>query len=93
MFKPIFPSTFSKEYKISDNSKIPKFYEAHPKKVIITITDGLDEELKLTKEWNNLIFNDPNTSFGFIFYKPDIESINDKKEIEKLSTELSKKNV
>ena len=75
---------FSKEYKISDNSKIPKFYEAHPKKVIITITDGLDEELKLTKEWNNLIFNDPNTSFGFIFYKPDIESINDKKEIEKL---------
>ena len=72
---------FSKEYKKENN---PKFYKDHPKKVIITITDGLDEELKLTKEWNNLIFNDPNTSFGFVFCKPDIEDINDKMEIEKL---------
>ena len=38
----------------------------------------------ITKEWNNLIFNDPNTSFGFVFCKPDIEDINDKLEIEKL---------
>jgi len=78
---------FSKEYKKAENlekQEKPKFYEDHPKKVIITITDGLDEELKLTKEWNNLIFNDPNTSFGFIFYKPDFENNNDKMEIEKL---------
>jgi hypothetical protein len=72
---------FSKGYKKENN---PKFYKDHPKKVIITITDGLDEELKLTKEWNNLIFNDPNTSFGFIFCKFIIEDINDKMEIEKL---------
>ena len=80
---------FSKEYKKPENlekQEKPKFYEDHPKKVIITITDGLDEELKLTKEWNNLIFNDPNTSFGFIFYKPDFENNNDKMEIEKLWT-------
>ena len=81
---------FSKEYKKADNSKKPKFYEDHPKKIIITITDGLDEELKLTKEWNNFIFNDPNTSFGFIFYKPDIENINDKKEIDKLWNNFKK---
>ena len=75
---------FSKE-KIKVNVKEkPKFYIEHPKKIIITITDGLDEELKLTKEWNNLIFNEKDISFGFIFYKPDLDKAEDEKQIDNL---------
>ena len=74
---------FSEEYNPKEN-EIPKFYKEHQTKIIITITDGLDEELKLTKKWRTVIFNDPNVSFGFIFNKPDFGNIEDKKKIEKL---------
>ena len=66
------------------NNEIPNFYKEHKKKVIITITDGLDEELKLTSKWNHLIFNESEISFGFIFNKPDFANAEDKKKIEKL---------
>ena len=76
---------FSVKYNLKEeNNEIPKFYKEHPKKIIITITDGLDEELKLTHKWNNLIFNDDDISFGFIFNKPDFPNNEDKKKIEKL---------
>ena len=75
---------FSKEYKSIKEGEKPNFYDEHPKKIIITITDGLDEELKLTSQWNKTIFNDPDISFGFIFYKPDLDNIKDKEKIEKL---------
>ena len=76
---------FSIEYNSKlNNNEIPKFYKEHPKKVIITITDGLDEELKLTSKWNHLIFNNSEISFGFIFNKPDFPNIEDRIKIEKL---------
>ena len=74
---------FSAEYNPKEN-EIPKFYKEHPKKIIITITDGLDEELKLTKKWNSLIFNELDISFGFIFNKPDFGNNEGKSKIEKL---------
>lgn len=64
--------------------KSSKFFENHDKKIIITIIDGLDEELKLINEWNSLIFNNPSIYFGFIFNMPNIDNIKDKEEIEKL---------
>ena len=75
---------FSKEFKLLKEGQKPTFYDEHPKKIIITITDGLDEELKLTSQWNKVIFNDPDISFGFIFYKPDLDNAKDKEKIEKL---------
>ena len=74
---------FSADYDGDDNN-IPKFYKEHYKKIIITITDGLDEELKLTNKWNHLIFNETDISFGFIFNKPVFGNIEDKNKIEKL---------
>ena len=76
---------FSVEYNSKlNNMEMPKFYKEHQKKIIITITDGLDEELKLTSKWNHLIFNNPDISFGYIFNKPDFPNIEDKIKIEKL---------
>ena len=75
---------FSKEKIKNNKGEKPKFYNEHPKKIIITITDGLDEELKLTKDWNKVIFNDQDISFGFIFYKPDLANEGDEKQIDNL---------
>ena len=76
---------FTVEYKKNENNdNVPNFYKEHPKKIIITITDGMDEELKLTNKWNNLIFNEKDISFGFIFNKPDSLNNEDKEKIIKL---------
>ena len=41
-------------------------------RIFYFITDGLDEELSLIKEWKNIIKNNDDINFGFIFNIPDI---------------------
>lgn len=63
-----FKSNYAKNLKFSiDNLK---YYNSNRKqRAFYLFSDGLNEDLKLSKSWADLILNDENNSFGFIFIK------------------------
>lgn len=54
------------------------FYEQHPERIIYIISDGLDEELLLIKEWKKFFKINNKINFGFLFNLPEkiIEILN-----------------
>ena len=61
---------FVKTSKLFTNNN--EFYNEHQERFIYLITDGLDEELSLIKEWKKILRDKNNINIGFIFNVPDV---------------------
>ena len=62
---------FAKISKLFINNNLD-FYKYYKDRVIYLITDGLDEELSLIKEWKKIIKDNDDISLGLVFNIPDV---------------------
>ena len=82
-FQIVYDCLFCNRYRLDLFNGLKFLIEKIPnnkmKKIIITLTDGITEQLLFIDDWKKSLFNKENISFGFIFIMPPIKGDDNKK--------------
>ena len=82
-FQIVYDCLFCNRYRLDLFNGLKFIIEKIPnnkmKKIIITLTDGITEQLLFIDDWNKSLFNKENISFGFIFIMPPIKGDDNEK--------------